>query len=164
MDVLKKTIFTEQIFVSNGEPTEVSTILGSCVAVCLYDPILKIVGMNHYLLPLWNGEGLKSLKYGNICNERLIEKMLKAGAKKSRMIVKLFGGAKINIAGLNIGEKNVIIAKKIIEEHGLKITSEDTGGFLGRKIIMNSTDGSVYLKYAADRRKQDRRDSDRRKK
>ena len=158
MDILKKTIFTEQIFVSDGKPIEVATILGSCVAVCLYDPVLKIVGMNHYLLPLWNGEGLKSLKYGNICNERLIEKMILAGARKSRLVVKLFGGAKINISGLNIGEKNVMVAKKILAEHDLKISSEDTGGYLGRKIIISSTDGSVYLKYAADRRKKKRRD------
>jgi len=51
-------------------PHMVTTILGSCVAICLYDPILKFGGINHYMLPLWNGQGLASPKYGNIAIEK----------------------------------------------------------------------------------------------
>ncbi len=153
MEYLKKTIYTEQLYVSDGRDFEISTILGSCVAVCLYDPVLKIIAMNHYLMPFWNGEGLKSLKYGNISNERLILQFLAAGGKKNRVIAKIFGGASINIKGIDIGKNNILIAKEVLQNNGIQITAEDTGGYVGRKIIMRSDDGSVYMKYAADRRK-----------
>ena len=56
-------------------PFMVDTVLGSCVAVCLFDNQLKIGGINHYMLPFWNGNGLASPKYGNIATEKLVEKM-----------------------------------------------------------------------------------------
>ena len=164
MEILKKTIYTEQFFISDGNDIEISTVLGSCVAVCLYDPISHIIGMNHYLLPFWNGRGLKSLKYGNINNRRLIEAMLKVSKNKNRIQAKIFGGASINLQGIDIGLNNIMVAKSVLGEYNIKIVGEDTGGYVGRKIIMNSSDGAVYLKYAADRRanKNDRRVKDRR--
>ncbi|MBN1969047.1 MAG: chemotaxis protein CheD [Candidatus Delongbacteria bacterium] len=153
MEVSKKTIFSEQLFISDCNPIEVSTILGSCVAICLYDPVSKILGMNHYLLPFWNGDGLKSLKYGNISNEALVSKFLAKGIPAERVIAKIFGGASINIEGLDIGKNNILIAREILRNYKIKVIAEDVGGYLGRKIIMSNIDGAIYLKYAADRRK-----------
>jgi len=164
MDILKKTIYTEQFYVSSGDDIEISTVLGSCVAICLYDPVSHMIGMNHYLLPFWNGKGLKSLKYGNINNKRLIESMLDKSQNTRRIQAKIFGGASINLQGVDIGKNNILVARSILKEYNINIMSEDTGGFVGRKIIMSSKDGAVYLKYAADRRKnnEERKGVDRR--
>ena len=149
MDVVVKIIHQEQLYVAKGA-TEIHTILGSCVAVCLYDERFKIAGMNHYLLPLWNGEGLKTLKYGNISIERLIEEMLKNGAIKKNIVAKIFGGASINLEQtFSVGIKNVTIAKTVLNDHKIPIVAEDTGGNKGRKVILNSLDGSVYVKYSS---------------
>ena len=77
------------------QPYRVHTILGSCFAVCLYDPVLQIGGINHYMLPYWNGQGLASPKYGNIAIEKLIEKMLFLGSKKENLKAKVFGGGEV---------------------------------------------------------------------
>lgn len=164
MEILKKTIYTEQFYISDGNDIEISTVLGSCVAVCLYDPVAHIIGMNHYLLPFWNGKGLKSLKYGNLNNKRLIEAMISASGNAKKIKAKIFGGASINLTGIDIGKNNIMVARSVLKEYNIEIIGEDIGGFVGRKIIMSSIDGAVYLKYAADRRKNnDRRSNDRRR-
>lgn len=70
-----------KLFVS-AQRYEVITVLGSCVAVCLYDRKLHLGGINHYMLPFWNGRDLPSLKFGNIAIDKLIEKMVEAGGRK----------------------------------------------------------------------------------
>src|SRR6056297_3813852 len=85
----------------------INTILGSCVAVCFWDPTMNIGGMAHYMLPLWNGEGLASPKYGNIAIPKLIEKMTGLGSKQKNLKAKIFGGANIfesNLEQFQIGE------------------------------------------------------------
>lgn len=132
-------------------PAAISTVLGSCVAVCLYDPILELAGMNHYLLPLWNGNGLQSPKYGNICIPRLIDEMVAKGAMTHRMQAKIFGGASITtgtlLASMMIGEKNIIIARDILGEYKIPIVAQDVGGNKGRKIQLDCARGSVLMKY-----------------
>ncbi|MDD5212769.1 MAG: chemotaxis protein CheD [Sulfuricurvum sp.] len=132
-------------------PAAISTILGSCVAVCLYDPILQLAGMNHYLLPLWNGNGLQSPKYGNICIPKLIDMMIAHGAKTHRMKAKIFGGASMSVGVLKdsmmIGEKNIIIARDILGEYNISIISQDVGGSKGRKIQLDCAHGVVLMKY-----------------
>jgi len=135
---------------SSGSPYMVTTILGSCVAVCLHDPILKIGGINHYMLPLWNGQGLASPKYGNIAIEKLIEKMIAMGSKKENMIAKVFGGGEVietNITNFNIGARNIKIAHEMLEEKKIKIVSSSVGGKLGRKILYNTETGEVKQKF-----------------
>jgi len=61
------------------EPCLINTVLGSCVAVCFWDPVLRIGGMNHFMMPLWNGQGLASPRFGNIAVPRLLEAMLQYG-------------------------------------------------------------------------------------
>ncbi len=127
----------------------VNTILGSCVAVCLYDPVLKIGAINHFMLPLWNGQGLASTKYGNIATEKLIEKMTGYGCYKNKIIAKVFGGGEVidtKISQFLIGERNIEIALKILKEHNIKIKAQSTGGQYGRKIIYNTYTGEVIQK------------------
>ncbi|MFA7354935.1 MAG: chemotaxis protein CheD [Sulfurimonadaceae bacterium] len=145
-------IHVAQIHVDKGS-MQISTVLGSCVAVCLYDKKLGIGGMNHYLLPFWNGNGLQSLKFGNISIPKLIEAMMEKGAKISNIEAKIFGGASINISSCStammVGEKNILVAREILKEHKIKIVAEDVGGSDGRKIQFNLENGKVLLKYTA---------------
>ncbi len=146
----------EQKFIHVGEiyvgvkPTEISTILGSCVAVCLYDKVEQIGGMNHYLVPLWNENGLQSPKYGNISIPKLIENMLNIGCRINNIEAKVFGGGnviEVKQEEMMIGRKNIIIAKEILQEYKIPITAHDTGGTRGRRILLRSDTGKVFLKY-----------------
>ncbi|MFW6226917.1 MAG: chemotaxis protein CheD [Bacteroidota bacterium] len=134
------------------EPHLVNTILGSCVAVCLYDPVNRTGGINHYMLPFWNGEGLASPKYGNIAIERLVEKMLSLGSKKSNLIAKVFGGGEVidtQISQFHIGERNIEIALRVLKELNIKIAGQSLGGKNGRKIQFNTETGAVMQKIIA---------------
>lgn len=137
------------IFVSRTE-CEVTTILGSCVSVCLWDPILEIGGINHYLLSLWNGEGLPTPRYGNIAIPKLIKKMMSFGSEKKNLRAKIFGGARIlsisNNGVKGAGWSNIVIAEDILKEEGVRIVASDLGGNYGRKIKFNTKTGVVMLK------------------
>ncbi|MFN3555435.1 MAG: chemotaxis protein CheD [Bacteroidales bacterium] len=144
-------LYPSTLFVSK-EPFIVNTILGSCVAVCLYDPVMQIGGINHYMLPLWNGEGLASPKYGNIAIERLLEKMVALGCNRSRIIAKVFGGGEVidtQISQFHIGERNILIARQILKEQKISISGESVGGKNGRKIQFNTYTGAVLQKIIA---------------
>lgn len=147
--LIRKFIHVGEIFVGI-KPTEIVTVLGSCVGVCLYDKVELIGGMNHYLLPLWNGNGLESPKYGNVAIPKLIENMENIGCLRRNMEAKIFGGANIhrsNSEGQLIGQKNVLIAKEILRQSGIPIKAEDTGGNNGRRIMMISDANRIILKY-----------------
>lgn len=127
----------------------VTTVLGSCIAVCLWDPLMGVGGINHYLLPLWNGEGLKTPRFGNIAVPRLIERMEKMGAGKSRMLAKVFGGSSMfsNPRGLiGVGERNIEIAFHQLASVNIPVVAQHVGGTLGRKIIFNTQDGRVLMR------------------
>jgi len=128
----------------------ITTILGSCVAVCLYDPVKKIGGMNHYMLPFWNGKGLASPKYGNIATEKLIEELVKMGSYKQNLIAKVFGGGNI-FQGINttynVHQRNIAIARSILDAHGIPVIKSSVGGDQGRKIQFNPVSGKVLHKF-----------------
>jgi len=126
----------------------VSTILGSCVAVCLWDQVLQCGGMNHYMLPLWNGDGLATPKYGNVAIEKLLRRMLDLGCMKKNLVAKLFGGANVLNVGpglFPVGERNCMVAEQLLSEHGIKIVASSLGGIRGLKIIFNTKQGSVLV-------------------
>ncbi|MDO9208578.1 MAG: chemotaxis protein CheD [Sulfuricurvum sp.] len=136
----------------DSAPSAISTVLGSCVAVCLYDVKLGIGGMNHYLLPFWNGNGLQSPKFGNIAIPKLIEAMMEQGSTHTTLEAKIFGGASMNIGmsdSMMIGQKNIMVAKEILKEYKIAIAAEDVGGQNGRKIQFNLERGKVLLKYTS---------------
>jgi chemotaxis protein CheD len=142
---------------ASKEPHIINTILGSCVAVCLYDPVLKIGGMNHFMLPLWNGEGLASPKYGNIAIPKLIEKLLQYGSNEKHLKAKIFGGANIfesNLEQFQIGDRNIKVAEEVLKEHNIPVVSCSVGGSNGRRIQFNTQSGAVGQKII-EKRSQD---------
>lgn len=131
-------------------PHMVTTILGSCVAVCMYDHVLHIGGINHYMLPLWNGQGLASPKYGNIAIEKLLDKMLSLGCNKNNLQAKVFGGGEViqtYNAQFYIGARNIKLAFDMLEELKIPIVGKSVGGKLGRKILFNTETFEVKQKY-----------------
>ena len=127
----------------------VTTILGSCVSVCIWDRVTKIGGINHYMLPFWNGEGLASPKYGSIAILKMVEKMLVLGSAKKDLQAKIFGGGEVltvTNALMNIGERNIILARDILMKENIPIVNADVGGKTGRKIIYDTYTGDVFVK------------------
>ena len=123
----------------------ISTILGSCVAVCLWDPVARIGGMNHFLLPSGKGP-----RYGNSAMRQLLDDMTSHGAFTARMVAKVFGGASV-IAGFTgsrhaIGTQNVEAALRFLFAHSIPVRGEQTGGQRGRKLLFHTGTGQAYVK------------------
>jgi chemotaxis protein CheD len=114
-----------------------STILGSCVAACLRDPVAGVGGMNHFLLPGSANPGMgggDATRYGVHLMELLINGMLKKGARRERIEAKVFGGAKTIATFSNVGEQNAAFAMKFLRDEGIKVVGSSTGGEHGRKL------------------------------
>jgi len=142
-------LYPATLFVSTS-PVQIHTILGSCVAVCLFDHVHKIGGMNHFMLPLWNGQGLASPKYGNIAINKLVSKMLSLGCLKNNLKAKVFGGSEVLGTETNhfkIGERNIELALSMLKELSIPVISSDMGGKQGRKIKFYTLTSEVTLKY-----------------
>jgi len=137
-------------FFASKDPYVVKTILGSCVAICLWDPVSRIGGINHYMLPNWSGNDLPSPKYGNIAIDKLLEKLAQLGARKENLKAKIFGGGELiesKANGAYIGERNIRVARMILEEKKIPIVASSTGGKKGRKILFFTDSGEVRHKF-----------------
>lgn len=146
---LQHFLYPSTLFASK-DSYMVKTILGSCVAICLWDPVTKIGGINHYMLPHWNGNDLASPKFGNIAIEKLLERMIQLGAKKEHLQAKIFGGGDLISKGgssMLIGERNIRVARLMLEEKGIPIIASSTGGRKGRKILFFTDTGEVRHKF-----------------
>ncbi|MDO9416081.1 chemoreceptor glutamine deamidase CheD [Pararhizobium sp.] len=123
--------------VFNDPHVVLSTILGSCVAACMRDPVIGVGGMNHFLLPGSadaSGSGGDATRYGVHLMELLINGLLKQGARRDRLEAKIFGGAKTIAKFSNVGEQNALFAKRFLMDEGIQIVGESTGGDHGRKL------------------------------
>lgn len=129
-------------------PGAVTTVLGSCVAVCLFDPQLRAGGINHYLLPLWNGEGLASPKYANIALPKLLEKMLELGCRRQNLRAKLFGGGAVfqNVGLFGVGERNIQFADHYLADAGIPVVARDVGEGFTRKVIFHLHTGEAFVR------------------
>jgi chemotaxis protein CheD len=134
----------------SDDAVEVTTILGSCIAVCLYDATCRVGGINHYMLPLWNGSGLETPKYGNIAIPKLIAMMNDIGSNTKSLKAKIFGGAKVlgtpESDSLAVGTRNTEIAQNTLREYGIPIIASSVGDTFGRKIIFNTATGEIKMK------------------
>lgn len=146
------TIHPGEYYVSSSDEL-ITTLLGSCVAVCLFDPLLKISGMNHFMLEgKLLGATQNSLTTGKHALHsinKLIDEMIRIGSGKNELIAKVFGGGAV-LASENtihtIPADNIRAAKMILEMEDIDIQSEDLGDKFTRKILMDVKTGKVYLK------------------
>ncbi len=148
--IMKKLFLYPAALYADKEPTQVVTILGSCVSVCLWDPVKQIGGINHFMLPLWNGQGLASPRYGDIAIEKLLSQLLELGSLKRNIKAKIFGGGEVldfKNATFNIGARNIEIAQTMLNDLNIPIVARSVGGKLGRKILFFSDTGEVRMKF-----------------
>ncbi|MFC0120013.1 chemoreceptor glutamine deamidase CheD [Pseudoalteromonas xiamenensis] len=129
----------------------ISTVLGSCISACVYDEVMGIGGMNHFMLPgVKDANNLHandlSCRYGNWAMEFLINELLKNGAARKNLKVKLFGGGKIIRSMTDIGLGNIRFAYDYVQEEKLELISHDVGGPWPRKIVFNPQSGKVQVK------------------
>jgi chemotaxis protein CheD len=141
-------LFPGTLFAAS-DPHLVTTVLGSCVSVCLQDPSTGIGGINHFLLPFWNGEGLSTPRYGNIAIPKLVEKMEAMGCIRGELLAKVFGGASMWVSSkglIGIGERNISLALTLLEELRIPVVASDVGGYSGRKILLDTRSGRVLMR------------------
>ncbi len=147
-----KEVATSNYFLEPGyifiasEPTVISTVLGSCVAVCIFDRKRKIGGMNHFLYPEPDKGIDPTAQYGNAATIELIRMMTADGSKIKHMEAQILGGGfNPDISPLDIGRKNIMAARKVLARQGVKIVSEDVGGTKGRKVVFHSIINEVAI-------------------
>jgi chemotaxis protein CheD len=136
---------------ASNQPVVIETLLGSCVAVCLHDPIERVGGMNHILLP---GRADFSKfdavsRYGVNAIELLINKIMALGGRRQSLTAKVFGGAHVVpcISKVNgMGRRNAGFALEFLKFEGIPVLSKDLGGDQARRIYLHTDTGEVLLK------------------
>jgi chemotaxis protein CheD len=141
-----------QYHVSDDPDLVLSTVLGSCVAVCLRDPIAKIGGMNHFLLP---GEDDRAQshdaeRYGVNLMELLVNGLMTRGALRAHLEAKLFGGAKTIFKSSDVGTLNARFAERFLRNEGISVIGGDLGGRSGRRIEFWPVSGRARQNLLAD--------------
>ncbi len=129
--------------VSGKEADVLTTVLGSCVAVCLLDPVRKLGGMNHFLLPTASSSDGKTSRFGVHAMEELINELLKRGAERSRLRAKVFGGASMVGNLRDIGAENAAFARRFLKDEGIPCLAESLGGRSARRIRFWPVSGRV---------------------
>lgn len=138
-----------EYFVSN-ENLVIMTVLGSCIAACLWDSRMRVGGMNHFMLP--DGDSLDvSGRYGSYAMELLINEMLKLGARRETMQAKIFGGAQVmhNFTTMNVGERNTDFVVNYLRTERIPVVSEDVLDIYPRKVCYFPATGKAMVKRLA---------------
>ena len=124
----------------------VRAVLGSCVAVCLWDKKLHHGGMNHYCMPATRKAEEATPRYGNAATAALVRMMEDAGSRSNDIVAQIFGGGSPEEAtGDDIGAQNVEAARQVLVRRSIKVVSEDVGGEIGRKIVFDIGTGHVAV-------------------
>jgi len=138
-----------EYFVS-GEEIVIMTVLGSCIAACLWDGRARVGGMNHFMLPDGDG-GDGSGRYGSYAMELLINEMLKLGARRETMQAKVFGGGQV-MAGfttMNVGERNTKFVLEYLATERIPVVSQDVLDIHPRKVCFFPVTGKALVKRLA---------------
>ena len=137
-------------------PALISTVLGSCVSICLWDKRQRIGGMNHFVLPKYRNSQEMTTRFGNVATPLLIKMMQEEGTSLTALEAQLFGGARVvRSISMDIGRANVDMARKILNHFGIHIVSEDVEGQLGRKVVFNTLTGEAVVLKVKQLRKTD---------
>ncbi|HEX2953275.1 MAG TPA: chemotaxis protein CheD [Bacillota bacterium] len=143
-------IHSGEYYVSANSDEVITTLLGSCISVCLYDAERGIGGMNHFMLPYAKaGENLniRDPRYGNFAMELLVQDILGMGGRLDRLKAKVFGGGEmIRTEQYNVAQENAEYACTYLKEKGIPILAIDIGGKNGRKIYYQLSDYQVFVR------------------
>jgi chemotaxis protein CheD len=136
------------------QPIALVTLLGSCVAACIYDPALGVGGMNHFMLPDAEPASMAarsdgSARYGAHAMELLINDLLKRGARRSRLLAKVFGGGNV-LRGFTsdpIGTRNAKFVLEYLGNEGIPIVAQDLGDIHPRKVCFFVQSGRALVRH-----------------
>ena len=142
----------EQYYLSPGElhvtagPRIITTILGSCISLCLWDESRQVGGINHYVLPAWSGRDNSTNRYGDVANYALFDKMRLHGSEPHDIRALIIGGSNMLQEGLvGPGMANIALAEEFLSNAGIRNVRSFTGGSSGRKVLFNTSDGTVEI-------------------
>ncbi len=142
-------------YYATAQDDMISTVLGSCVAACVRNRVTGVGGMNHFLLPTtfdedatrWGSTPVSAaLRYGNVAMEKLINLVLGPTNVRSDLEIKVFGGARVLQARIDIGDRNVDFVRSYLAKEKLPIAAEDLGGSHPRKVVFDPRSGVVFVK------------------
>ena len=136
-------------YVTRKENEVILTVLGSCVAACIRDPVAAVGGMNHFMLPesssgRWGGVSA-NMRYGNFAMEQLVNDILRHGGQRGRLEVKVFGGARMIANGGAVGPQNADFVEAYLKAEHMKIAAHHLRGMHARRIEYDPLDGRVRL-------------------
>lgn len=149
MLILRKHIVFPGQFVITSVPTLVSTVLGSCVSVCLWDKTQHIGAMNHYLLPGKSDDEPGDANRGQSAIQLLIRSMINRNVNLDDLEAKIFGGCNSLYREkdhFKVGQRNVEMAIEILKKYNIRICAQHVGGAYGRKIVFNTSTGKVRMR------------------
>ena len=140
-------------YYATGENEYITTTLGSCVSACLWDPLVRFGGMNHFMLPDagegrigFGGAASDAARYGSFAMEHLINAILKAGGRRERLKAKIVGGGNVLQIATNIGGRNIEFVREYLTNEGIQIVGEDVGGRHGRQVRFHPLSGAAAVK------------------
>ncbi len=132
----------------SADPCQIRTILGSCVAICLWDNRQRLGGMNHFLLPASSEGHPASSRFADVATRTLLETLQSLGCRLPHLQAKIFGGSSMfqrpDRHLMSLGTQNVAAALELMRNTGIPVVVQETGGDRGRKIMLNTDDGIVW--------------------
>lgn len=143
---VRHNVLQGEFEVSRDPHLVMTTVLGSCIACCLFDPVAKIGGMNHFLLaapPSSRELGDDARRYGLYAMELLVNEMIKQGAVRATMRAHLYGGANMHSGMRAIGTENARFAEEFLRADGIQLVRSDTGGEQARRLDLQPATGRV---------------------
>jgi chemotaxis protein CheD len=146
-------VFPGEYYVTGKADEVLITVLGSCVSACIRDPLIGVGGMNHFMLPQshsgkWGADS-EPTRFGNFAMEKLINELIKAGASRDRMEIKVFGGGNVTDSTQAIGSQNSEFVLRFLEAEGLRCVAKDLEGNLPRRIHYYPKTGRVVRRLLA---------------
>lgn len=143
----KHYLIPGKIFAS-AQPFAISSIVGSGIALCLWDSVSKIGGANHFLLPEGPENNENAARYANVANPALLQRMLDLGADRKGLEARMFGGSLPGISfggeGERLGDRNVQAANHFLRLNGIRVLQSEVGGTHGRKLVFHTDDGKAW--------------------
>jgi chemotaxis protein CheD len=154
LDSWNVKILPGEYYVTRGEEA-ISTVLGSCISACIRDPLKNVGGMNHFMLPEDASTGPNNwldpaiglaTRYGSYAMESLINDLLKLGATRERLEIKVFGGGRVLSGVTDVGARNIAFVRGYLQLEEYRIVAEDLGGTQPRKVIYFPATGRVRVR------------------
>ena len=135
--------------VTHDADVAIATVLGSCVAACMRDPVAGVGGLNHFMLPesadgVWS-KVMASLRYGNFAMERLVNDILARGGDRTRLEIKLFGGGHLMQDSGRIGERNADYVESYLRAEGMVPLVRQLRGKRARRLVYHAVEGRAFM-------------------